>query len=273
MTEHTSPIAAPTEDGAALLNEVEAHHNRFTVFPGEAARIAVVLWAAHTHMLDCFETTPRLAFLSQEPSSGKTRTLAVIGDLVPRSMDATGVSPSVLARTIHDKKTRPTVMLDESDTVFGPKAAGNEDLRGLINAGHRRGGHVLRCVGGGTTQTVQAFPTHFALAAAGLGDLPHTVMGRSVVIRMRRRTCDERIEPYRERIHQAQGHALRERLATWADTVRDDVSRAVPDLPNGIFDRAADVWEPLLAVADAAGGHWPKRARTACIQLAEANGS
>ncbi|MFJ8624247.1 DUF3631 domain-containing protein [Kitasatospora sp. NPDC093550] len=273
MTEHTSSVPATAEDGADLLNAVEAHHSRFTVLPSEAAYVAVVLWAAHTHLLDSFETTPRLALLSQKPGSGKTRTLAVIGDLVPRPMDATGVSPSVLARTIHDKKTRPTVLLDESDTVFGPKAVGSEDLRGLINAGHRRGGHVLRCVGGGTTQTVQAFPTHFALAAAGLGDLPDTVMSRSVVIRMRRRTCDERIEPYRERIHQAQGHALRERLATWADTVRGDVSRAVPDLPNGIFDRAADVWEPLLAVADAAGGHWPERARTACTRLAKANDS
>ncbi len=40
-----------------------------------------------------------------------------------------------------------------------------------------------------------------------------------------------------------------------------------PDMPTGIEDRDADVWEPLLAVADAAGGDWPERARVAAVTL------
>jgi len=32
-------------------------------------------------------------------------------------------------------------------------------------------------------------------------------------------------------------------------------------------DRAADVWEPLIAVADLAGGHWPELARAAASKL------
>ena len=38
-------------------------------------------------------------------------------------------------------------------------------------------------------------------------------------------------------------------------------------MPDGIEDRNADVWEALLAVADAAGGVWPDQARNACITL------
>ncbi|GFN05608.1 hypothetical protein Smic_41640 [Streptomyces microflavus] len=57
-------------DGAALLNEVEAFHRRFNVFPREAAYVAVALWDAHAHLLDAFDSTPRLAFLSPEPGSG-----------------------------------------------------------------------------------------------------------------------------------------------------------------------------------------------------------
>ncbi len=41
-------------------------------------------------------------------------------------------------------------------------------------------------------------------------------------------------------------------------------------MPDGVTDRPADVWEPLLAVADAAGGDWPKQARAACVELAAA---
>ncbi len=46
---------------------------------------------------------------------------------------------------------------------------------------------------------------------------------------------------------------------------------APPTMPDGVHDRAADVWEPLLAVAvavaDAAGGEWPERAREAAVTL------
>jgi len=40
-----------------------------------------------------------------------------------------------------------------------------------------------------------------------------------------------------------------------------------PVMPEGIKDRDADVWEPLLAIADAAGGDWPERARAAAVAL------
>ncbi|MFE5580247.1 DUF3631 domain-containing protein [Kitasatospora sp. NPDC056531] len=174
-------------------------------------------------------------------------------------------------RTVSDADARPTVLFDEIDTVFGPKAAGNEDLRGLINSGHRRSGVVLRCVGDGGSQTVQPFPVYAALAMGGLGDRPDTIMSRSVIIRMRRRAPNEDVEPCRERVHKPQGNALRERLAAWADSVRDQLHDVWPELPEGISDRPADVWEPLIAVADAAGGHWPERARTACVQLVTAS--
>src|SRR5262249_22717467 len=41
-------------------------------------------------------------------------------------------------------------------------------------------------------------------------------------------------------------------------------------LPTGIDDRAADCWEPLFAIADAAGGVWPKLARSAAQHLVQA---
>ncbi|MFJ7626480.1 DUF3631 domain-containing protein [Streptomyces sp. NPDC097595] len=264
----TKPMAPI--DGAALLDDVEAFHRRFNAFPSEAAYVAVALWDAHTHLLDCFDSTPRLAFLSPEPGSGKTRALEVISTLVPHPMHAVNASPAALFRAVADEAGRPTVLFDEIDTVFGPKAKDNEDLRGLLNAGHRRSGVSYRCVGDGGTQTVVAFPSYCAVAMGGLGSLPDTILARSVIIRMRRRARNERVEPFRARIHEPQGHALRDQLATWAREVRPRVDGAFPDMPDGITDRPADVWEPLLAVADAAGGTWPDRARQACVDLVTA---
>lgn len=267
-----SATAQPTApiDGAALLNDVEAFHRRFNVFPREAAYVAVALWDAHAHLLDAFDSTPRLAFLSPEPGSGKSRALEVVETLVPRPMLAVNARAAALFRSVSDPAGRPTILFDEIDTVFGPKAGDNEELRGFLNAGHRRSGVTYRCVGDGGNQTVVEFPSYTAVAVAGLGYLPDTITTRSVIIRMRRRARNEKAEPFRARLHEAEGHALRERLAQWADQVRDDIAGRWPEMPEGVTDRPADVWEPLLSVADAAGGDWPERARTACMELVNA---
>ncbi|MGY4907117.1 DUF3631 domain-containing protein [Streptomyces sp. 900116325] len=269
MTDPTP--TTPTIDGAALLDEVEAFHRRFNVFPSEAAYVAVALWDAHAHLLDCFDSTPRIAFLSPEPGSGKTRALEIVETLVPQPMTAVNASAAALFRSVSAGNGKPTILFDEIDTVFGPKAGDNEELRGFLNAGHRRTGVTYRCIGDGGQQTVQAFPSYCAVAVAGLGSLPDTIMSRAVIVRMRRRARNEQVEPFRARIHEAEGHKLRDRLAQWAEHARGFIMGAWPDMPDGVSDRPADVWEPLLAIADAVGGRWPERARAACVTLVNAS--
>src|SRR6266851_8644652 len=167
--------------------------------------------------------------------------------------------------------TRRTISFDEIDTIFGPKAKEHGELRALLNAGHRRSGVAYRCVGEGTKQAVMEFPAYAAVALAGLGKLPDTILTRSVVIRMRRRAPHEHIEPYRARVHEPEGWKLRGMLADWTATVAEKLTGYWPDMPPGVTDRPADVWEPLLAVADAAGGPWPERARDACTWLVRDN--
>ena len=186
-------------------------------------------------------------------------------------MHAVNATPAALFRSVADKATRRTILFDEIDTIFGPKAKEHEELRGLLNAGHRRSGVAYRCVGEGTKQTVVEFPAFAAVALAGLGKLPDTILTRSVVIRMRRRAPDEHIEPYRARIHEPEGWKLRGMLADWTATVAEQLTGYWPEMPPGVTDRPADVWESLLAVADAAGGPWPERARDACALLVRDN--
>lgn len=255
------------EDGAAVLDAVDAFLARFVALPSPEARHAVALWVAHAHVLDAFETTPRLAFLSPEPGSGKTRALEIVELLVPRPVLTVNASPAYLIRRVADEQ-RPTVLFDEIDTVFGPKAkADNEDIRGLLNSGYRRGATSGRCVVRRNAVEVEEFPSFAAVALAGLDDLPDTIATRSVIVRMRRRAPDERVEPYRRRVHEREGHALRDELAAWVVSRYADLEDAWPELPGGVQDRDADVWEPLLAVADAAGGRWPHMARVAAVSM------
>jgi hypothetical protein len=252
-------------DGAAVLAKVHTFLGRFIAYPSPHAHVAHTLWIAHTHLMDRWESTPRIAFLSPEPWSGKTRCLEVSEPLVPRPIHAVNTTPAYLFRKVSDAAGLPTILYDEVDTLFGPRAKENEEVRGMLNAGHRRGAEAGRCVVRGNTVGTEELPAYCAVALAGLNDLPDTLMTRAVVVRMRRRSAAENVEPWRLRVNRPQGEALRAELAEWALTFPPDV--AWPDMPAGISDRNADMWEALLAVADHAGGHWPTSARVAAVAL------
>jgi len=253
--------------GADVLDDVETFLSRFVAYPSDHARVAHVLWIVHAHRMDLWESTPRLAFLSPEPGSGKSRALEVTEPLVPMPVHAVNTTPAYLFRKVADPDGLPTLLYDEIDTVFGPKAKDNEDIRGMLNSGYRAGAVAGRCVIRGKSVFTEELPSYAAVALAGLDDLPDTIMTRSIIVRMRRRAPDERIESYRRRVHAKAGHALRDDLAAWVSVIRADLADVWPDLPAGIEDRNADIWEPLLAIADAAGGHWPERARAAAVAI------
>jgi hypothetical protein len=268
MTECANqPGSSDYSNLGSLLDRVHSYCALFIAYPNREAAIAHVLWVAHTHAMDAWVSTPRFACLSPEPGSGKTRVLEITNNLVPRPVQSVNVSPSYLFRKVADEKGRPTILFDEIDTVFGPKAHNNEELRGLLNAGHRKGAVAGRCVVRGKLIETEEIPAYCAVALAGLDDLPDTIRSRSILVRMRRRAPDEHVEPYRERIHAPAGQGLRDELAAWAIEAEADLTEARPEMPDGIVDRDADIWEPLLAVADMAGGEWPKLARVSAVTL------
>lgn len=256
------------EPGHWVLDDLRGWLTSYVAYPSAAYADAVVLWAAHTHLLDQCASTPRLALLSPEPGSGKTRTLELLELVARRGRHVMSMSPAVLYRLVDAE--RPTLLVDEVDALFGPRAAkDHDDLRALVNAGHRPGAVVMRMVGEGAAMVPGEFKAYCPVALAGLGDLPDTIRQRSVIVPMRRRAPDEPVRPYRERTTRPEGAALHRRLAAWAQRHADDVPEE-PELPAGVTDRPADVWEPLVAVADAAGGDWPARARAACEAIVTA---
>jgi hypothetical protein len=103
-----------------------------------------------------------------------------------------------------------------------------------------------------------------AVALAGLDDLPDTMRTRPIIVRMRR-APGEYVEPRRHRVNGPEAWPIAEKLANWS-TSSANLSNW-PEMPDGIEGRNADVWEPLLAVADLAGGDRPARARVAAVTL------
>lgn len=231
---------------AVLLDDVRAFVRRFVVLTDGQAD-AITLWIAHTHVFDAFGITPYLAITSAEKRSGKTRLLEVLELLVRGALQTANISDAALFRVIAERQ--PTLLVDEVDALFGPKSP-REELRGILNAGYRRGSVVHR-MGGSNNTTLQSFTVYCPKAFAGIGNcLPDTISDRSIPISLKRRTRDESVERFRLRDVEADGHGLRDRLTDWLEPQRDYLHASRPKLPGQLDDRSQDVWEPLLAIAD-----------------------
>jgi len=260
-------VIAPDVDGAQALDDVEAFIRRYVVFGSGAQAVAVALWTAHTHAFAAAEATPYLSVTSPEKRSGKTRLQEVLELLVARPLRTSNISTAALFREIDAQSV--TGFFDEADAIFSRKGDTAEELRGILNAGHRKGATVARCVGEGKSMRTHRFSVFCPKLIAAIGQLPDTIADRSIAIRLQRRRKSDRVERFRYRSAREAGETFRGALAAWADEHLDALGDARPELPDALDDRAQDGWEPLLAIADEAGGTWPERARAAAAELAE----
>jgi putative DNA primase/helicase len=250
-------------DGAALLDGVaEAIRNH--VVMSDHCRDASALWVVHSFLVERFIVSPRLGVRSPVKQCGKTTLLDVLGRLVLRPLPTASVTPAAIFRVV--EAHRPTLLIDEADTFLRGERA--DELRGVLN-GNRKGAVVLRTVG--DDHEPRAFSVYSACAIALIGTLPDTLHDRAVTIDLQRRRPNETITPYRpDRADHLD--VLARKAARWAQDHAERVAEADPVMPAGIINRAADNWRPLLAIADAAGVEWGKRARKAAEASRSAEG-
>ncbi|WNV90954.1 DUF3631 domain-containing protein [Umezawaea sp. Da 62-37] len=262
-----TPMSLP---GHEILDQVRDFVARFSVFPSEHCAPMLALWYAHTWVADAFYTTPRLILSSPEPGSGKTRVLEIAQHLTKAAEMTAGGSAAALVRMVAAGPI--TVLMDEVDAVFGVGGSGNEDVRQMLNLGYKRSATIPKTKGDPASGfTVERLPIFAPVALAGLaGRMPDTITTRAITVHLRKRRHDEHVEPYRESKIVRQSEPIREALSAWATSVGDGLVEAEPEMPHGVDDRPAEIWEPLLAIADLAGGHWPETSRAACLHFVTA---
>jgi hypothetical protein len=248
-----------------LLESVRAFIRRYVVLTPSQVD-AVTLWVAHCHAFKAAETTPYLSVRSAEKRSGKSRLLEVLELLVPSPLKTENISVAALARSVDQGAT---LLLDEIDSVFGKGKASEtqEMLRGILDSGYRTGGSYVRMAGQGASMEPRRFSTFSPKVISGIGGLPGTLEDRSIVIQMKRKLPGEHAERFRFRDGRDHAKPIRDRLAAWASSAIKELIDARPDISTQLDDRAADGWEPLLAIADMAGDDWPQQARDAALAL------
>ena len=243
-------------DGAEFLSEIQQTILRFSVLPEHSAPLMAV-WALHAWSHDTADISPVLAFVSPEKRCGKTTALSVMSALVPKAMHAVNISTSVLFRVI--EKYRPTVLIDEADTFLDA----NDELRGVLNGGHNRlSAFVWRSVG--DDHEPRQFRVWAPKCIAMIGKLPDTLEDRALVVHLRRKQEGEKVERFRaDRLNEFRH--LRQRAARWAADNEQILRSSDPSVPDELNDRAQDNSRAICAIADAAGGDWPKTIRAALV--------
>jgi hypothetical protein len=254
-------------DAVGMLGELEAVLRRFVFITKEETYPLLAVWALYTWVFPSFDFTPYIHVTSPEPESGKSRLEEVLGPHCRRFLSAGGVTPAVVFRLVDE--FHPTIFLDELDTVFGK--GGNEELRSVLNLGHQRGKPVWRNVPtpeGGYVPT--PFDPYCPKMLAGIGSVPRTIATRSVPAQMLKKLPGEQAERFPRRVRrqvEADAMVWGRKAVRWALDHGEALADADPDIPDGLGDRATDMLEPLFAVADAAGGEWPKRVRESAVAL------
>ena len=235
-------------DGANLLNEIVKAIKTYIVLPDHAARSCAV-WTVYTFLVERFLVSPRLCISSPVMGCGKSTLTDILSRLVWRPLKSSNASPASIFRVI--EMHRPCLLIDEGDTFVEL----SEELRGILNSGHRHDGAVLRVVG--EDLEPRLFATFSPCSVALIGELPPTLADRSIRIDLkRRRPADGDVKSFSL---DDVGHLdlLARQSARWSEDHAAEIAATKPEMPNGIINRARDNWRVLKAIATVAGDPWP----------------
>jgi len=246
-------------DGAALLNELRRHFNRYAVTP-KHGDVVLALWPLHTWVFDCFDITPYLVVTSPTRSCGKTLVMTLLYWLCGRGKRNDSMSKAAIFRSVD--RDKPTLVLDEVGWVVDQK----DDRQGILCGGFERNGYVEICEGEGASINSRLYSTYGPKVFGLIGKLTPTLMDRSIEINIQRKMSREKVESLRRRDND-QHRVLRQKCLRWANDNRAALAAIEVRPPAGLDDRAFDIWEPLLSIAQLVGGDWPKLAMEAAIAL------
>ena len=251
-----------------ILDEIENQLKKMVILKSDEHYSASALWIAHTYAMSSFDFTPRLAIWSPEKRCGKSLFLEIVANLVQKPRITSSISSSALFRMI-SKDESTVFLIDETDALFGRNGDKEraEAIRQIINSGFKRGASVWRCEA--PSYEPKEFNTFAPLALAGIGTkaIPETVADRSLVIEMRRKYKEEEIAEFQSDEADLIFTPLKKELASWIDSIRDDLRPIKPNPPKELNSRAKDVWKSLLKIAYCAGVEWQEKAYKASLVL------
>jgi hypothetical protein len=245
-----------------LLNDLSSAIQDYVALDISQAN-AIALWVIFTHCIDAFTISPILNICSPQKRCGKSTLLSLLNCIVKNPLISSNITSAAIFRIID--KYKITLLLDESDTFVLQE---KNDLRGILNSGHHRSAaYVVRL--DGKNLDPKQFSTWAAKCIAGIGKLPGTIMDRSIIIKLKRKKPNHIIKKSRCN-DQSEFHDLNRKCIRFCEDYINNFENVTDFIfPEILNDRARDNWEPLFAIAEVAGGEWPKLAKQAALDLTD----
>jgi hypothetical protein len=231
-----------------IVGEVMIFIGDYIVLP-ELSLLVVASWLVASWLADHWDKFPYLAITSPGKRCGKTTLLDLLYFLATRPRYTTNISPAALYRVVEQE--RPTLLMDESQSISRRGSEASEVLREILNGGIGKNAKVTRC-GGPNRDQIQEFQVYCPKAFAMIGDPDEVLADRSLPVRMKRRARNEPVKRYREKEIKQEAEKLQGKIKKWVKTN----ARKVAEIYQGIEpfdidnDRMADVLMPLQAVLE-----------------------
>jgi len=245
-----------------LLNDIHKHRRRYVIIHDEHGAVATTLWTPMSWVHNEIAThSPTLLITSadDEGNAAKTLLCSYLQYQTPRGKMVTDPSGASFFRMID--RNHPTLIIDNAENLFKRKKV----LIDLLAASWTRGVPVTRQEHGVTVE-YDVFCPKIIGAIAGLNFLPPNAMGRAIHFGMLPKLASETVEEFRY-ADDAELLTLRQKLARFAFDSAERLRNANVELPEGFDNRLRDNWKLMFAIADLAGGSWPKRIRAAAVKL------
>jgi hypothetical protein len=254
-TDYVEPWPEPV-DINVLLTEAATQLRRYVVTYDDAAAVAITLWIAFAWVHEIAVHSAILEFTSAEPDTGKTTACGVLKFLTPRAYAAAELTGPNLYRFV-DHLT-PTLIIDDADRLFERKP----DLVHIVNVGWTRGTKIPRQDHGVT----RWFDPFCPKVVAGVGILlPNATKTRTITIKLLPKLPSEKAEDFKH-VDDDIFVSLRRKFARFAIDHAAPLKDADPVM-SGFSNRAKMNWKVQVAIADLAGGDWPKAVRAAAVKL------
>lgn len=238
------------------------------VYATDQQKDAMILTFAVTHNIKPFNTLPRVLITSMQKESGKTTWLDLATYLCqnPWMTDPT----SYALRSKFNEPERPTPLCDEISKIFGEAGLRGlgSPLYKLLVESYRKSATISMSV----DRSAVDVSTFCVAICAGLRTAaPDDLRSRSIRIYMKPAPENMRLEDSLDVGVEAVGRLQGRRLHAWMAQQTEILSETVKEVRRfhpKLRSRRAQIWGPLFAVAEAAGGDWPERCRSAFVALA-----
>lgn len=224
------------------------------------------------HVREAFTTLPHILATAETPASGKSTIACDIPMLLafnPWKIGKLTTEPALRAKYLD--RVRPTPVADDVGKIFGDNGTGGKSniIYAMLIDCYRKDGTV-EVARSGINQKLPTFSTAYmnGLKNAVPGDL----YTRAIHFQMKEAPDGLKLRDALEDSVKADAEILHEALHSWAGQrgaamtayMRGPVRFVHPKLEK----RRRQVWGPVFAAADSAGGDWPRRIFDAFISIA-----